>query len=193
MPPSDSSSEQEEARLISRIKKGDRAAFASLVKIHRERAFGAALAIVRNHDDARDLTQEAFIKAWRAIDRFQDGRPFYPWYYRILRNLCLSHLERHGSGRKVSLDEMLENNPAATPLTHSNVQERIQAEQMGRHLRAALEHLKPSFREIIFMYHYEDMSYRDIAEALKVPIGTVMSRLSNARQALAKLMEEHRS
>jgi RNA polymerase sigma-70 factor (ECF subfamily) len=185
-------SELEEARLIARIKRGDRPAFGILVKAHRERAFGAALAIVRNHEEARDLSQEAFIKAWKAIDRFDGTRPFYPWFYRILRNLCLTYIERHGPARKVSLDEMLEANPSAAPTVNSSVQDRIHSEQMSRHLVAAMEKLKPAFREIILMYHYEDMDYKAIAAALQIPIGTVMSRLSNARKALGELMKEHR-
>lgn len=163
-----------------------------LVQAYRERAYGAALSLTRNYEDARDLSQEAFVRAFRAIDRFRVGRPFYPWYYRILRNLCLTHLERHGPRRQVSLDEIVEENPAATPSVSSSVQERIQGEQMGRHLRTAIDQLKPEFREIISMFHFEEMSYQDIAQALEIPIGTVMSRLFHARKQLAQLMEKHR-
>ena len=183
---------EEEQLLIQRTKRGDRDAFARLVKGYRERAFAAAFVMVRNQDDARDLSQQAFIRAWRAIDRFEAGRPFYPWLHRILKNLCLTHLKREGPGRKVSLDEMLEENPGAAPTESSGVVDRIHSEQMLGHMRKAIADLKPEFREVLMMYTYQEMQYQEIAEALGIPIGTVMSRLFHARKALADRMAKHR-
>lgn len=98
----------EERRLILLAQGGDHAAFGQLVEAHRERAMAGALSLLQNYEDARDLTQDAFVRAFKALKKFTPERPFYPWYYRILRNLCLSHLERHGPNRRVSLDHLVE-------------------------------------------------------------------------------------
>ncbi len=170
-----------------------------LVESYRERLYCAALRLVRNHDDARDLSQEAFVRFFQKISRFDPNRPFYPWLYRILHNLCVDHLRRHGTQRQVSLETMLEERhvqfeegtsmPGDEP---GDARDTIHAGEMAGHLRSAIEELKPEFREIVMMYHMEELSYKDIAEALDIPIGTVMSRLFHARKALAKLMEPHR-
>ncbi|CAN5505577.1 RNA polymerase sigma factor RpoE [soil metagenome] len=184
--------QEEETRLIGLAQRGDRAAFGVLVQAFRDRALAGALILTQNHEDARDMSQDAFVKAFKALGRFQLGRPFYPWYYRILRNCCLTHLERHGPSRRVSLEHLIENEHAQFEAPGEDVRESIQREQMAKHLRAAIEELKPEFKEIIAMKHFEEMSYQDMATALKIPMGTVMSRLFHARKALAELMKEHR-
>lgn len=182
---------EEERHLIARAQRGDREAFGQLVEAHKERAFAGALSLTQNYDDARDLSQDAFVRAFRAIARFQLGRPFYPWYYRILRNLCLSHLERHGPARKVSLDQLIEDDHVQFEAPNQDPREAIQKRQMATHLREAIARLKPEFSEIIAMKHFEEMTYEEIAQALRIPIGTVMSRLFHARKALADLMRKH--
>lgn len=132
------------------------------------------------------------MRAFRHLDRFQPGRPFFPWYYRILRNLCLTYLKRHGPARKVSLDRLIEEDHVQIPAEAEDVREKLQQAQMAHHLREAIELLKPEFKEIIAMKHFEEMSYEEMAQSLRIPIGTVMSRLFHARKALAKLMEKHR-
>ncbi len=181
-----------ETLIIKKAQKGDRKAFGTLVENYRERAYMGALSILQNPEDARDLSQEAFVKAFKALKRFQLGRPFYPWYYRILRNLCLTYLKRHGPSRKVSLDRLIEHDHVQFAEEKEDVRESIHREQMAGHLKNAIKKLKPQFREIIVMKHFEEMSYEEISQALKIPMGTVMSRLYHARKALAKEMEEHR-
>lgn len=185
---------EEEARLVQRSQRGDRAAFGILVEAYKERAYLAALALVQHHDDARDMSQDAFVKAFRALDRFDAARPFFPWYYRILRNTCLSYLKRHGRGRMVSLDQLVEEKQVqfSDNKGSSDPRKQLHDSEMAGHLREALGKLKPKFREIIAMKHFEEMTYEEIAEALDLPPGTVMSRLFHARKALAKLMEKHR-
>ncbi len=183
----------EERKLIARAQKGDREAYAQIVLAYRERAFAGAMSLMQNYEDARDLTQEAFVRTFKHLDRFKLGRPFYPWYYRILRNLCLSYLQRHGLKRKISLDYLVEEVHVQFEDSGSkDPVEKIQLEQMTAHLTEAMEKLKPEFKEILAMKHFEEMSYQDIASALRIPIGTVMSRLFHARKALAKLMEKHK-
>lgn len=193
-------SEAEDAELLGRAQAGDRNAFGAVVERHRERLFRAALLIVRDPEDARDLSQEAFVRAFRHLARFDSTRPFYPWLYRILRNLCLDQVDKNRRRATLSLDRILEEAPGAASMERDatrsgpppDARERIQAQQMSRHLHAAIEELKPEFREVIFMQHFQEMSYQDIADALEIPIGTVMSRLFHARKKLAEIMRPHR-
>lgn len=181
-----------ERHLLERSQKGDRAAFSTIVITYRERALIAAISLVRDEDESRDLTQDAFVRAWNALQRFDLRRPFYPWYYRILRNVCLNHLKRHGASRKVSLDALQEECHLQFEAANPDPVDRIQQEQMARHLHEAISRLKPEFQEILMMQHFQELSYQEIAEALSIPIGTVMSRLYHARRRLAELMEKHR-
>jgi RNA polymerase sigma-70 factor, ECF subfamily len=182
-------SPKEEQDLIARTKKGDRKAYGKLVEAYRERAFAGALSLVQNYDDARDLSQDAFVKAFRAMDRFQAGRPFYPWLYRIMRNQCLSFLKKYGPSRMTSLDRLVEEDHVQFESREVDSRELLQKKQLAALLGEAMEDLKPEFREIIAMKHFEEMSYEEIARALKIPPGTVMSRLYYARKALKQAME----
>jgi RNA polymerase sigma-70 factor (ECF subfamily) len=188
-----------EPLLLEQIRRGDMEAYGTVVEHYRERLYYAALRLVRNHDDARDLSQDAFVRAWQRIDQYDPRRPFYPWLYRIAHNLCLDYLRRAGTARQRSLDQLVEEKnvqfresglPRDSP--PQDVRERIHSDQMAGHLRNAIDDLKPEFREIIIMKHLEHMSYKEIAETLEIPEGTVMSRLYHARKHLAKLMEPHR-
>ncbi len=187
-----------ERRLLAAAVDGDRQAFASVVEIHRERLFLAALAIVRNHEDAREISQETFVRVYQNLHRYDLNRPFYPWAYRILRNLCLDNLKKHGPKRKISLDSLIDdshvqfsNASTSETSTPDNIRDNIYTREMVAHLKIAIDQLKPEFREIVVMKHFEEMAYKDIADALDIPIGTVMSRLFHARKALAELMKDH--
>jgi RNA polymerase sigma-70 factor (ECF subfamily) len=189
-----------EKEALEFAREGDREAYGRIVLHHRERLYCAALGLVRNHEDARDLSQDAFVRAYKNLARFDTRRPFYPWLYRILRNLCLDHLERHGPARQVSLDALVEDSHAQFDTTDGHasastgdVRQQLFEQQRADALRAALDRLKPEFREIIIMKHLEDLSYKDISQALDIPMGTVMSRLFHARKALAALLEEYRA
>ncbi|MEQ8819643.1 MAG: sigma-70 family RNA polymerase sigma factor [Sumerlaeia bacterium] len=185
-------SRDEEKDCLVRAKQGNRKAYGQIVEAHRERLYCAALGIMRNHEDARDMSQDAFVRAFNSLDRFDTDRPFYPWIYRILRNLCMDSLKRHGPKRSISLDALVEDAGDRFAVEDSDVRDSLQREQMIGHLRRAIEELKPEFREIVLMKHIDGMAYKDIAEALDIPMGTVMSRLFHARKALAQLMEAHR-
>lgn len=184
--------------LLAEARAGSRKAFAQIVERYRERVYFAALKIVRNPEDARDISQEAFVRVFQTLDRFELSRPFYPWIYRITRNLCLDHLNRHGPGRQLSLDSLIEEGHQQFADLDSSgsssgevIRENIHRTEMLSHMRRAIEELKPEFREILIMKHLEGMAYKDIAETLEIPIGTVMSRLYHARKALASEMAPH--
>ena len=141
-----------------------------------------------NHNDALDASQDAFIRAWRNIRRFEGGASFYTWYSAILRNVCLDQLKRRKKGKHVELvgehpDVQMKSNPVL--LAEHN-------EQTERAWNAILE-LPIRQKDIIIMSHFQGMSYKQIARHLNVPIGTVMSRLHNARKALRDKLAGSRS
>ncbi len=181
----------EATRLMILVKNGDREAFDRLVEALRSRAFHVAHGLVGSRDDAMELSQEAFLKTYRARATFRDGEPFLPWFHRILRNTCYSWLRRHGKIAKRSLtpgfnDESREGSgeweladeDAAAPAARMESDERAQA------FWRAFRKLSARDREILSLRHFNDHSYQAIATALDIPIGTVMSRLFHARRRL---------
>ena len=135
-------------------------------------AAGYAYAIVGNHADAEDAVQESLWKAYRGLHGYDHGRPFKGWWFAIIRNCCLNVLEhRRSRPRTVPLDQA------------DHVQAR--ASQQADPLREAVARLKPEHRDILELRYFGGCSYRDLAEALAIPAGTVMSRLHAARLALA--------
>lgn len=141
------------------------------------RGYVAARRMLGAPDLARDACQEAAARALRAADRYDPTQPFYPWFYRILKNHCLDRLRRRG--REVSVDEaMLPAPPGA------GLEERALAGERERAVTAAIARLDDDLREIIELRHFQDASYEEMALALEIPVGTVMSRLYRARKKL---------
>jgi RNA polymerase sigma-70 factor (ECF subfamily) len=134
---------------------------------------GHAIAILRNRQDAEDALQEAFVAAYRALDSFDDGRRFYPWFYTILRNCCWKLAARQGKQEASALEavEILASKGGGS------VEERLALEQ-------ALSELSPESREVLTLQHLDGLSYEELAGRLEIPAGTVMSRLFYARKEL---------
>jgi RNA polymerase sigma-70 factor (ECF subfamily) len=157
---------------IDAVKKGHRNAYRSIVDRYKRRAYHVALGMVGDPQDALDISQAAFIRAYRNIKSFDTGRSFLPWFYRILRNLCLDHIKRCKRRREVSLTEAL--------VCVDNSADR----EASLVLRRAIDALEVEHREIIILHYFEGFSYKEIASTLGKPIGTVMSSLYNARKQL---------
>ena len=175
-----------EATLMSRARDGDAHAFGELVRRHMRRAYFACLGLVGSHEDALDLSQEAFTRALRASSRLDPERPFYPWLYGILRRLCLNHL-RDGRSRREKLVEAGAwlQDEARDRASRSNPARAAERDELRRRLATAIESLLPVQREVLVLREFEGLRYREIAELLEVPEGTVMSRLYAARNGLA--------
>ena len=168
-----------ETTLLERCRAGEKDAFGSIVRKYAGQASGAAYIFLGCYDEALDASQEAFVRAWRHIGRFNPDSPFYPWYAAILRNVCLSRLRSRARHKTVALIE-----GHADPSHNGDPVLLAQRNERSDQLWRAIMKLPLPFREIILMNHFQGMAYKDVAEALRIPIGTVMSRLHSARMAL---------
>ena len=179
----------DEAAVLLEAQRGDQAAFGALVRVYQRRAYAIAYGFVGNRDDALELAQESFARAYKAMPRFKAGLPFYPWLYRIIKNTCLNHLQRRRRRGETSLDGLMDSgyDVAAAdggPARDASLGDLRQA------IAAAMQQLSPEHREILLLRHFENLSYTEIAECLEVPKGTVMSRLHAARGKLREVLAD---
>jgi len=180
-----------ERDLILRTQAGDPAAFGELVERYMRRAYFAALGLVGSHEDALDLSQEAFARAYRARKRIDPDLPFYAWLYQILRRLCFNF----NRDRRLRRDRLREARDwlagQITQRTAARGPERCaERAECRRRVQAAIAELNARDREILVLREFEGLKYREIADLLGIPIGTVMSRLYSARRHLAGVLEE---
>jgi RNA polymerase sigma-70 factor, ECF subfamily len=152
---------------------GDRESFRYLVERYQNQAIGHATAVLGSREDAQDAVQEAFVDAFRALDKFDSSRRFYPWFYVLLRNRCLKMLAAYGRQNTVSIEETV----ILAPGNESSIEDTLT-------LEAALLALTPEDRELLTLKYLDGLSYAELAELLQIPRGTVMSRLFYARKQL---------
>jgi RNA polymerase sigma-70 factor (ECF subfamily) len=160
---------------IDRVLNGETEAFRHLVERYQNQALAHAGTILGSHIDAEDAVQEAFVDAYNALRRFDTNRRFYPWFYVLLRNRCFKMLAARKHAENIDEITILEERPGVAP------EERIALER-------GLKDLKTGEREIIALKYLDGLSYNEIAEYLAIPMGTVMSRLFNARRSLQKAL-----
>lgn len=182
----------EEIRLVISARRGDHQSFEALVDRYMGKAVMVAVSYVGNRDDGLELAQEAFYRVYKTLDRFREGEPFAPWFYRILRNACLNFLQKRKLRRTTSIHRKDEDD-TDMPLPAGCLQPHEQAvtDETRRQFWLALEQLPDKHREILMLRHFEDLDYAAIAAVLEIPIGTVMSRLFHARQKLRNLMSDY--
>jgi RNA polymerase sigma-70 factor (ECF subfamily) len=171
-----------ELELTRRSQAGDTEAFGELVTKYRGKIFATICYIVGNESEAWDLAQEGFVKAWRSIHRFQGRSSFHTWLYSITLNLAIDSLRRKGRRQEIQLDEAI---PSYLPSPRVDC-ERAETRE---HINTALAQLSPEHRAVVVLKDIEDMQYREIAEALHLSIGTVMSRLFYGRKKLQSFLK----
>lgn len=172
-------SDLREADLLAKAQGGNLFAFEEIVKRHQRRVYATALRIVRRHDVADDVAQEAFIRAHASLDRFDLARPFGPWICRIAANLAINHVRS-----REAREEPLPEGHAETPAVAASPLDGVLEGEAGRVLERALAELPGEQRAVFVLRVFEDLSYKEISEALDLNLGTVMSRLSRARERL---------
>jgi len=185
-----------ELDLVKRCQAGQAEAFDELVTRYRTRVFAMIYNMVHNEQDAWDLAQESFIKAWKSIKRFRGQSSFYTWIYRIVMNVTIDWLrKKHVKGAGAEFDDALQLKeidpaaktvPKADPLPH----ERMERREIRAKIDKAIAQLSPEHRAVILMKEIEEMQYHEIAETLGCSIGTVMSRLFYARKKLQNLLRD---
>jgi RNA polymerase sigma-70 factor, ECF subfamily len=176
----------DETQLVRAAQAGDGRAFAEIVRRYQRAMYRLAYGFVRSPADADDVAQETFVRAYQALGRFRVGEPLYPWLARIASNIALSQLRRRRRKPETPLEPLLEAGQQWG--TDDDPADRAASAEQTRHLREAMAELKPEHQAVLVLRVVEDLSYEEIAKALGVPPGTVMSRLSRARAELkAKL------
>lgn len=185
--------ERDDTILVERSQRGDQAAFRQLVERYQRKVYSLAYGMVHNPEDSLELAQEVFIKVHRYLGNFQGSSSFYTWLYRITMNVCIDFLRKERKGQAaVDYDDQRghheEVNQGEFPLVSSvatETPERVQSRrELGERIEAAMATLSEKHREVIVLREIEGLSYSDIAEALGIKKGTVMSRLHHARQNL---------
>ncbi|RMH23538.1 MAG: RNA polymerase sigma factor [Gemmatimonadetes bacterium] len=177
-----------ERELIRKVKNGGARFYEPLVRAYEGPGMRLALGMMGHPDDAWDALQEAFVKAYQNLARFDLNRPFGPWFFQILRNQCRDMLRsRQSRGRLETRDERLELRPADARSSPERARQRREARDL---LWEALGRIGEEHREILVLKELEGFRYSEIAEILGIPEGTVASRLYHARHALKRALEE---
>jgi RNA polymerase sigma-70 factor (ECF subfamily) len=178
---------------------GDKAAFSRLVEKHKQSVHGLCFRLLGRGEEARDAAQEAFVRAYTGIRDFDPRQPFAAWILRIARNHCIDLLRRRRPTLALAAEGRSDDGPetgvAPELPDHFAVsgEQRVQEEEAQRDLERAVAALAPRYREVIALFHIQHKSYAEIAQALGVPMGTVMTWLHRARKELKAQLWEHLS
>lgn len=179
--------------LIERSRRGDRAAFDQLVAKHQQRAYQYAFRLTRDPEEAADVVAESFIRMFKALENFKGDSAFTTWMYRIATNCFLDIRKKKRSKPAVSLEATVQTNDGEVTYqfedNSASPHEEAERSEAMTAVQKAVEMLPDYQRAIIIMYHADMQSYEEIAETLKLPIGTVKSRLNRARLSLRSLLE----
>ena len=183
----------EDRALVERFRAGDGAAFDALVRRNQDRVYGLLWRMLGNREDALDVAQDTFVRAYRGIDGFRAEARFSTWVYGIALNLARNRLRdrsRKGRDRGVSLETLETDAPGAMPAAAADCP-RAAAEhgELEAALAACLEHLPETLRGAFALRVFEGLAYEEIADAMECPRGTVKSRLNDARRRLAECLE----
>ena len=184
-------SSAEDQKLVRAAQKGDMAAFEELVARHRDKIYARALSMMRNEQEAIDLSQEAWVKGWQRLKQFQGEASFGTWMTRIVINLCLDQLRKQKRQRTESIEAMTEESGGVErhmPVLTVNPTAGLERQELRQRIDRALSQLSYEHRTVLVLHEFEEMEYKQIAKAMDCSIGTVMSRLFYARRKLAALL-----
>ena len=176
-----------ESQLIELAVQGDHAAFTRLVELHQNRLYASMLQVTGSAEEAEDVVQEAFIRAFMKLHSFQGNSQFFTWIYRIAFNFALTRRRRNRS--KVSLDQLRESGGTEIVVDQEAAEEPLLRLERVVVVREALKELSEDHRAILVLREMEGFSYEEISEITQISIGTVRSRLSRARSQLKLLIE----
>jgi RNA polymerase sigma-70 factor (ECF subfamily) len=178
----------EDKALVAKAQKGDTDAFEELVARHRDKVYARAYSMMRSEEEALDVSQDAWVKAWRRLEQFQGGSSFATWMTRIVINLCLDQLRRQKRQRAESLEELADEDGGVErqmPVITINPTERLERGELRARIDKAMADLSEEHRTVLVLHAFEELEYKEIAKVAGCSIGTVMSRLFYARRRLA--------
>jgi RNA polymerase sigma-70 factor (ECF subfamily) len=175
---------RDDAAAVVAAQRGDEAAFEWLVRRHQQRALAVALGVLRHKEDARDACQEAFLRAYRGLPRFDKQAQFATWLHRIVVNVCIDRV-RHRSPSLVALDDV-----QAVLACDDDPTREVEGSEIGGRIGAALGQLSTKHRTALVLRELQGFSYLEIAEAMGCSVGTVMSRLFHARRRMQELLRD---
>lgn len=183
-----------EQELITRAKQGDQDAFAQLVEANQNKIYSLAYRMAGNPEDAADLAQEAFLRAWRTLPSFQGDSSFSTWLYRLTSNLCIDFLRREKRRKTsvtvTSLDDEESAAPTDVPDHRFNPEDELERKELRDAVGQALLKLSDEHRQVLILRELDDLSYAEIAERLELSEGTVKSRIARARLSLRNILLE---
>jgi RNA polymerase sigma-70 factor (ECF subfamily) len=186
-------SSADDAALVRAGQGGDMKAFEELVARHRDKMFARAFSMMRNEEEAIDLSQEAWVKGWQRLNQFHGESSFSTWMTRIVINLCLDEMRRQKRRQTESIQDLDEESGGVErqmpPMT-VNPTERLERGELRQRIDQAMGLLSREHRTVLVLHEFEEMEYKKIAEAMGCSIGTVMSRLFYARRKLAALLAD---
>lgn len=196
--PGDTSATQtEEALLVKRAQQGDLVAYDELIRRYQERIYATVYHMTSNHEDANDLAQEAFIKAFQALKSFKGGSSFYTWVYRIAVNKTINFLKQRRNRTQMSLDDLdynAEHDPDLVAFISENTPRRdIHLAELQEKLNTAMQKLSEPHRLVVTLHDIQGLSHEEIADIVGCNIGTVRSRLFYARQQLQAYLSDYLS
>jgi len=186
-------SSAEDPALVRAAQGGDMAAFEELVARHRDKLYARAYSMMRNEEEAIDLSQEAWVKGWQRLRQFQGESSFGTWMTRIVINLCLDQLRKQKRQRAESIEEMGEESGGVErhmPVVTVNPTEGLERAELRQRIDRALGQLSYEHRTALVLHEFEELEYKEIAKVMGCSIGTVMSRLFYARRKMAALLAD---
>jgi RNA polymerase sigma-70 factor (ECF subfamily) len=185
----------EEMELVRRARKGDLSAYDELVRRYQERIYATVYHMTANHEDANDLAQEAFIKAFQALKSFKGGSSFYTWIYRIAVNKTINFLKQRRNKSQMSLDDLdfnAEHDPDLVALISDKTPRReVGLAELQEKLNAAMQRLSEPHRLVVTLHDVQGLSHEEIGKIMECNIGTVRSRLFYARQQLQAYLSDY--
>src|SRR5438445_4662189 len=186
-------SSAEDPALVKAAQHGDMGAFEELVARHRDKIYARAFRMMRNEEEAIDLSQEAWVKGWQRLKQFQGESSFGTWMTRIVINLCLDQLRKQKRQRSESIEAMNEESGGVErqmPVVTVNPTAGLERAELRQRIDQAMGQLSYEHRTVLVLHEFEEMEYKMIAKTMSCSIGTVMSRLFYARRKLAALLAD---
>ncbi len=185
--------EKNDEVLVQKFKEGNAEAFQRLFEKYKRRVYKMVYLMLWNKEDSEDITQEAFFQVYKSIQTLRENRSFYSWLYNIALNLSTDHIRRKKGVRFLSLSRQFGGSPETLDIEiadwSKNSAQLFQKKETRITVRKAVESLSPKYRMVLILKYFQDLSYEEIAQTLRCPVGTVRSRIHNAKRRLEQILK----